>query len=96
MKVKRSFAIEEIKVGMTASYSQTITDADVKAFAGISGDHNAVHLCDEYAESSRYKKRIAHGLLTASFFSGQFLELSSQAKGAYTLGKIYSSKGLFI
>lgn len=70
--MKKSFAIEEIKVGMTASYSQTITDADVKAFAGVSGDHNPVHLSEEYAKDSRFKDRIAHGLLTASFFSAIF------------------------
>jgi 3-hydroxybutyryl-CoA dehydratase len=57
---------------MEESYSQTITDADVKAFAGISGDHNPVHVNDEYAEASRYKKRIAHGLISASFFSALF------------------------
>ncbi|MDH1211515.1 MaoC family dehydratase [Pseudomonas chengduensis] len=57
---------------MTASYSQTITDADVKAFAGVSGDHNPVHLSEEYAKDSRFKDRIAHGLLTASFFSAIF------------------------
>ncbi|MGX9080441.1 MaoC family dehydratase, partial [Klebsiella pneumoniae] len=56
----------------TASYSQTITDADVKAFAGVSGDHNPVHLSEEYAKDSRFKDRIAHGLLTASFFSAIF------------------------
>lgn len=72
MNIKKSFAIEEIKVGMTASYSQTITDADVKAFAGVSGDHNPVHLSEEYAKDSRFKERIAHGLLTASFFSAIF------------------------
>lgn len=72
MNIKKSFAIEEIKVGMTASYSQTITDADVKAFAGVSGDHNPVHLSAEYAKDSRFKERIAHGLLTASFFSAIF------------------------
>nr|WP_322939463.1 MaoC family dehydratase [Pseudomonas sp. s4] len=72
MNIKKSFAIEEIKVGMTASYSQTITDADVKAFAGVSGDHNPVHLSEEYAKDSRFKDRIAHGLLTASFFSAIF------------------------
>lgn len=72
MNIKKSFAIEEIKVGMTASYSQTITDADVKAFAGVSGDHNPVHLSEEYAKNSRFKDRIAHGLLTASFFSAIF------------------------
>lgn len=64
--------IEEIGIGMSASYSQTITDADIKAFAGISGDRNPVHLDEHYAENSRYKKRIAHGLMTASYFSALF------------------------
>ena len=64
--------IEEITVGMNTSYSQTITDADIKAFAGISGDRNPVHVDEQYAESSRYKKRIAHGLMTASYFSALF------------------------
>ena len=64
--------IEEIEIGMTASYSQTVTDTDIKTFAGISGDRNPVHLDENYAESSRYKKRIAHGLMTASYFSALF------------------------
>lgn len=72
MHTRKSFSIEEIQIGMVASYTQTITDADVKAFAGISGDHNPVHLSEEYAKSSRFKDRIAHGLLTASFFSAIF------------------------
>ena len=72
MYIQKSFAIDEIEIGMTASYTQTITDADVKAFAGISGDHNPVHLSEEYAKNSRFKNRIAHGLLTASFFSAIF------------------------
>ena len=67
-----SIPIEEIKIGMKASYSQTITDADIKAFAGISGDRNPVHMDEEYASNSRYKKRIAHGLMTASYFSALF------------------------
>ena len=64
--------IEEIEIGMSVSYSQTITDADIKAFAGISGDRNPLHLDEEYAQNSRYKKRIAHGLMTASYFSALF------------------------
>ncbi|TCH64090.1 MaoC family dehydratase [Acinetobacter sp. ANC 4862] len=72
MEIKNSFTINEIQIGMTASYSQTITDADVKAFSGISGDHNPVHVSEEYAKQSRFKDRIAHGLLTASFFSAIF------------------------
>ncbi|MCL6263679.1 MaoC family dehydratase [Craterilacuibacter sp. RT1T] len=64
--------IEDIKVGMSASYSQTITDSDVKSFAGLSGDNNPVHMSDTHAENSRFKKRIAHGLLSAGFFSALF------------------------
>lgn len=63
---------EDIQIGMSVSYSQTITDADVKTFAGLSGDHNPVHVDEEYASSSRYKKRIAHGFISASFFSALF------------------------
>lgn len=70
--MKESYSIDEIFVGMSASYSQTITDADIKQFAGLSGDHNPVHVDEAYAENSRYKKRIAHGLLSASFFSALF------------------------
>lgn len=64
--------IHRIKVGMTASYSQTITDADIKAYAGLSGDNNPVHMSSEYAENSRFGKRIAHGLFSAGFFSALF------------------------
>lgn len=64
--------IETIQTGMTVSYSQTITDADIKAYAGLSGDHNPVHVNDEYAHSSRFGKRIAHGLMSAGFFSALF------------------------
>ena len=70
--VFNTLPIEEIKVGMEVSYSQTVTDADVKAFAGISGDNNPVHMSEEYAEKSRFKKRIAHGLMSASYFSALF------------------------
>lgn len=70
--MQKSYNIEDISIGMTASYSQTITDSDVKQFAGLSGDNNPIHMDEVYAENSRYKKRIAHGLLSASFFSSIF------------------------
>lgn len=66
------YKLEDISIGMSASYSQTITDADIKAYAGISGDRNPVHLDEKYAESSRFKKRIAHGMISAGFFSALF------------------------
>lgn len=64
--------IDEMEVGMSASYSQTISDADIKGFSGVSGDKNPVHMNDEYAKQSRFKKRIAHGLMLASYFSALF------------------------
>ncbi|EON89328.1 MaoC family dehydratase [Plesiomonas shigelloides] len=67
-----AISLDDIQVGMSVSYSQTITDADVKSFAGISGDHNPVHVDEIFAENSRFKKRIAHGLISGSFFSALF------------------------
>ena len=64
--------MKEFTIGMSASYEQTVTDADIKNFAGISGDKNPVHMSDEYAEKSKFKKRIAHGLMSASYFSALF------------------------
>jgi 3-hydroxybutyryl-CoA dehydratase len=64
--------IEDIDIGDKVSYSQTITDTDVKMFAGVSGDHNPLHVDEEYAAESRFKGRIAHGLISGSFFSGLF------------------------
>jgi len=73
---------------MSASYSQTITDYDVKAFAGVSGDHNPIHVDDEYASKSRFKRRIAHGFHSASFFSAIF---GTQLPGK---GCVYASQNL--
>ena len=64
--------INKIEVGMEASYIQVISDANIIAFAELSGDNNPLHLSNAYASESRYKKRIAHGLLSASFFSALF------------------------
>jgi 3-hydroxybutyryl-CoA dehydratase len=63
------YFIEDLEVGMTDSYGKTITDADVVMFAGISGDTNPVHLNQTFAEETRFKGRIAHGMLAASFIS---------------------------
>ena len=73
---------------MSESHSSTITDPDIKAFADISGDRNPVHLDESYAEGSRYKKRIAHGLLSASYFSAIF---GTKLPGA---GCVYVSQNL--
>ena len=60
---------EEIQVGDKASFSKTLSEADVYGFAGITGDFNPVHVNEAFASETRFKKRIAHGMLTASLIS---------------------------
>lgn len=67
-----SIPIESIEIGMRVSYSKTITDTDIKAYARLSGDHNPVHLDQEYAATSLFERRIAHGLMSVGFFSALF------------------------
>jgi 3-hydroxybutyryl-CoA dehydratase len=57
---------EEINIGDKASFAKTITETDVYLFAGISGDFNPLHVDEEYARTTEFGKRIAHGGLAAS------------------------------
>ena len=65
----QGFYFEDLEVGMEASYAKQISEGDIQSFAEISGDHNPVHMCDEYASQTVFKERIAHGILTASLVS---------------------------
>lgn len=58
-----------LKIGEEAFFTKTITDYDVYSFAGITGDFNSIHVNDEYAKQSMFRKRIAHGMLIGSFIS---------------------------
>ena len=60
---------EAFKVGDRVTFSKTITDADIVAFAGVSGDNHPVHLDEVYAKTTRFGGRIAQGMLTASLLS---------------------------
>ena len=69
-RVQTAFTtFEDMAVGMTASFSKTIPDADLVLFVGVSGDTNPVHLDEDYASGTMFKGRVAHGALTASFIS---------------------------
>jgi 3-hydroxybutyryl-CoA dehydratase len=63
------YYLEDLEVGMTAVYSKTVTEADIMAFAGVSGDTNPLHLSDDFAKTTMFEGRIAHGMLSASFIS---------------------------
>lgn len=58
-----------LQVGDTGSFSKTISEKDVFAFADVSGDFNPLHIDEEYAKRSRFGQRIAHGILTAGIIS---------------------------
>ena len=57
------------KVGEVAEFTKVFTEEDIFLFAGISGDRNPVHVDREFASKTRFKARIAHGLLTAGTIS---------------------------
>jgi len=80
--------IGELAVGDSASFAKTISESDIYLFAGISGDVNPAHLNEEYAATTMFKRRIAHGILTAGLISAV---LATQLPGA---GTIYLSQSL--
>jgi len=55
--------------GDSAEITKTIEQADVDAFAGVTGDHNPIHVDEAFAKTTRFGRRIAHGMLTASLIS---------------------------
>ena len=60
---------DDLAIGQSASMTKTISEYDVYAYAGITGDFNPVHINEPYAAGTFFKGRIAHGMLTASFVS---------------------------
>ncbi|GAA0682738.1 MaoC family dehydratase [Marinobacterium maritimum] len=69
MQEMHGYYLEDLEVGMSASYAKTITDADVVLFAGLSGDNNPIHINDEYAKTTPFKQRIVHGMFSAALIS---------------------------
>jgi 3-hydroxybutyryl-CoA dehydratase len=74
--------IEELVLGQSAQFSKTISESDVYLYAGITGDFNPAHINQAYAEKTRFKTRIAHGMLTAGFISNL---LGTQLPGPGTI-----------
>jgi acyl dehydratase len=67
----RRLFFDDVPIGQVFTTSgRTITEADVVAFAGISGDYNSLHVDDEFARTTPFGGRIAHGLLILSIASG--------------------------
>lgn len=80
MKVKR---ISDFNVGDKEFFSKTISESDVYLYAGVTGDLAPHHVNADYAKGTRFKERIAHGLLIAGVMSSALTKLV--APGAVTL-----------
>jgi 3-hydroxybutyryl-CoA dehydratase len=61
--------INDMAIGDSAEFTKTVSETDVYLFAGVTGDFNPAHVDEEYAKTTFFKKRIAHGMLSAGFIS---------------------------
>ncbi len=80
--------LEDLEVGQTAEKRRRVTEADIAAFAGVTGDDNPLHLDEAYAAATPFKGRIAHGMLSAGYISAV---LGTELPGP---GAIYVSQTL--
>lgn len=60
---------EALEVGQQATYSKTVGEKDIQLFAAMSGDRNPVHLDAEFAATTPFKERIAHGMFSGALIS---------------------------
>ena len=75
-------------IGDSISSSRVFTLDDITHFAEVSGDHNPIHLDDNYAATTRFGRRIVHGMLVASSISAI---IANQLPGT---GSVYLSQTL--
>ena len=80
--------LEDLSVGQSAERVHAVTEADIAAFAAVSGDTNPLHLDEAYAAKTPFKGRIAHGMLGASYLSAV---LGTELPGP---GSVYLSQSL--
>ncbi|HLF25941.1 MAG TPA: MaoC/PaaZ C-terminal domain-containing protein [Anaerolineae bacterium] len=72
----RGLCFEDLEPGLkVTSAGRTVSESDIMQFAGLSGDWNAIHIDAEYAKTSIFGERVAHGLLGLSIASGLAMQL---------------------
>lgn len=78
--------MRKFEMGQSAKVKVQVTDAMIRGFAEISGDRNPVHLDDEFAKTTRFGRRIAHGMITGALIS-RALATELPGPGAIYLGQ---------
>ncbi|MGM9929058.1 MAG: MaoC/PaaZ C-terminal domain-containing protein [Bacillus sp. (in: firmicutes)] len=87
----------EYEIGETwTSKGRTITESDIVMFAGLSGDWFSLHTDQEYAATTQYKKRVAHGMLTLSVSSGLWILHPDVVVAFYGIDKLRFIRPTFI
>lgn len=88
---------DEHELGMTwISWSRTVTEADLVNFAGLSADFHPIHVNREYAETSRFGQRIAHGALIFSFATGMVPADPEMVEALYGIDGLRFLKPVYI
>ena len=64
-----AYTIDDLKPGMSESFTKTVSERDVQLFGEVSGDMNPVHFDEKFARGTLFRGRIAHGVLSISFLS---------------------------
>ena len=85
----------EKNVGYKSSITHKVTDKMVRQFAEMSGDYNPIHLDDEYASKTIFKKRIAHGMILGALVS-RYLNETIGSGGIYLAQTLKFSKPVYI
>lgn len=63
------YYLEDLEIGLRATTSMVITGEKIDTFAELTGDKNPIHVDEEFAKTTMFGKRIAHGALSASLIS---------------------------
>jgi 3-hydroxybutyryl-CoA dehydratase len=91
---------EDFVVGETfITPGRTITDADIRDFAGVSGDFHSLHTDEEFAKRNMYHKRVAHGVLTLAIAEGLWMRLGifeESLVAFYGIDELRFTKPVFI
>ena len=81
----RGLFFEDLSLGQNAEMTRTVGEADIAAFAAVSGDDNPVHLDAAFAATTPFKERIAHGMLAAGLITKV---LGTQLPGPGTITRL--------
>lgn len=99
----QGYYFEELREGLAAAITRTVTDADLRDFAAVSGDTNPLHMDEDFARETRFGGRIAHGMLGGAFLSAVlgtrlpgpgavYLEQSLQFRAPVRIGDTVESR----